>query len=61
MYVSQAGRLLLSRNNKKLGLEFTNKMLSLSVPWRMKKYVILLDAIGLQKNTLVILSSALKG
>lgn len=36
-------------------------MLRLSVPWRMKKYMILLDAIGLQKNTLVILSSALKG
>lgn len=36
-------------------------MLWLSVPWRMKKCMILLDAIGLQKNTLVILSSALKG
>lgn len=35
-------------------------MLRLSVPWRMKKYIFL-DAIGLQKNTLVKLSSALKG
>lgn len=61
MCVSQAGRIQLSRNINKLGFELTNMMLWLSVPWRMKKCMILLDAIGLQKNTLVILSSALKG
>lgn len=61
MCVSQAGRIQLSRNINKLGFELTNMMLWLSVPWRMKKRMILLDAIGLQKNTLVILSSALKG
>lgn len=60
MCVSQAGRLLLSRNNNKLDFELTNMMLRLSVPWRMKKYIFL-DAIGLQKNTLVKLFSALKG
>lgn len=61
MCVSQAGRIQLSRNINKLGFELTNVMLWLSVPWSMKKRMILLDAIGPQKNTLVKLSSALKG
>lgn len=52
MCVSQAGRIQLSRNINKLGFELTNVMLWLSVPWSMKKRMILLDAIGLQKNTL---------